>query len=167
MSKDVKVFNGCNHIIDGTRYSSNNCPKCFGKNYYKDIAFDVDGKAVLCEGEIKLQQEVLKIMDDPKGGNKFHKEWGDILITDSATSIVGSKNLAITAQKIQIIIYETMMYLKGVQVNNQVLFKNMSTDEIIDQIVSINVVSYTALGYTIKVTFSNKEGQIYTQQILL
>lgn len=167
MSKDVKVFNGCNHIVNNVQYTSVTCPKCYGKNYYKDIAFDATGKAILCEGDIKFQQEVLKIMDDPKGGNKFHKEWGDLLIAKTSKPVIGGKNLAVTSQKIQIIIYETMMYLKGVQINNQVLFKNMSPNEIIDQIISINIISYTALGYTIKITFSNKEGEIYTQQILL
>ena len=69
------VFNGCNHMINGTLYASNLCPKCRGKNYYKDIAFDNNGHAILCDKEIKLQQEVLKIVDDPKFGNKFHQLW--------------------------------------------------------------------------------------------
>ena len=167
MSTDVKVFNACNHVVNGERYTQNTCPLCKGKSYYKDIAFDNNGKAVLCTGEIKLQQEILKIMDDPKGGNKFHINWGDELITNNSHAMLGSKNLPLVAQRIRIIIYETMVYLKNVQVNNQVLFKNMSEEEIIDQIVSIDVDTYSPVGFIVNVKFSNLEGEIFTQQIIL
>ena len=167
MSTDVKVFNACNHVVDNVKYEYNRCPLCNGKSYYKDIAFDNSGKAVLCTGELKLQQEILKIMDDPKYGNKFHQEWGDLLIVNNSHAMIGSKNVALTAQKIQIIIYETLIYLKNVQMNNQILFKNMSEEEIIDQITNIDVESYTPMGYRVKVTFSNTVGEIFTQEIIL
>lgn len=167
MSKDVMIFNGCNHIVNDIKYVSNQCPLCFGRNYYKDIAFDTSGLAITCEGEIKLQQEVLKIMSDPKGGNIFHKDWGDLLATTGASSVVGSKNTQVVAQKIKVIIFETLQYLKGIQFNNQVLFKNMSNNEIIDQITSIQISALGPMGYTVTVAFSNSAGQTFTQQITL
>jgi hypothetical protein len=167
MSTDVKVFNACNHVINGVKHTSSSCPVCNGKSYYKDIAFDISGKVVLCTGELKLQQEILKIMDDPKFGNKFHQNWGDLLITAKGPKLIGSKNTEAAKQKIKIIIYETMMYLKTVQMNNQTLFKNMSDEEIIDQVISITVSDYTQLGYQVSVVFSNRVGQIFSQQIVL
>ena len=167
MSKDVLVFNGCDHMINGTLYNSNLCPKCRGKNYYKDIAFDTNGHAILCEKEIKLQQEVLKILDDPKYGNKFHQEWGDPLIPYGENSTVGSKNTAVRRQKIQTALYDMLLYLQGIQSNAQVLFKNMEPEEIIEGIENIEVLQETPVGITIKVTFSNKEGEIFSQEIVV
>ena len=62
MSKDVQFFNMCNHIIDNKYYDLYACPRCYGKSYYIDICFDNAGEAVLAQGDIKLQQEILKII---------------------------------------------------------------------------------------------------------
>ena len=108
MSTDVKVFNACNHVVNGERYTQDTCPLCRGKSYYKDIAFDNSGKAVLCTGEIKLQQEVLKIMDDPKGGNKFHPNWGDELIANHSHAYLGSKNLPLVSSPYLVLLYSCL-----------------------------------------------------------
>jgi len=167
MSKDAMIFNGCDHVVNNNKYEANDCPLCLGRNYYQDITFNSSGYAITCTSEIKLQQEVLKIISDPKGGNVFHKEWGDLLATNSASSIVGTKNVQVMSQKIKVIVFETLQYLKGVQMNNQALFKNMSSSEIIDQIVSIEISALGPMGYTINCTFSNGVGEIFTQQIMI
>lgn len=165
MSIDVKLFNGCNHIIDGIKYQPDQCPKCNGKNFYYDMHFDISGKVVTCSSSVKLQQEVLKIMNDKKFGNKFHTQWGDMLINVVDSKFIGKKNLPSTSQKIQMIVYQTLQYLKKVQINNQIIFKNMSEEEIIKEIIDINVIPINNIGYNVSVTFSDCSGNIYTQHI--
>lgn len=162
MSKDIKMFNICDHVIKGEYYGNTHCPRCYGKNYYYDICFDKEGKAITASGGIKLQQEVLKIMNDKKGGNIFFPEWGNIIADDG---IVGTKNIETTKQKIKMIIYETLQHLKNVQINNQVIFNNMTESEIIDEIDEISVISIPPLGYKIGVKFKNVIGEIYEQVI--
>lgn len=164
MSKDIKIFNGCDHIVNKEQYLPETCPRCFGYNYYYDIALDSKGHAITCNNEIKLQQEVLKIMNDRKFGNKFHLDWGNILVT---SSIIGTKNLDITKQKIKMIVYEVLQYLKNVQINNQILFKNMTAEEILEEIVDIKVTVLGPVGYNIAVTFKNAVGEIFTQEIII
>lgn len=162
MSKDVKMFNICDHIINGEYYGNTCCPRCYGKNYYYDMCFDNEGKIVTASGSIKLQQEVLKIMNDKKEGNIFFPEWGNII---ASGKIIGTKNLDTTSQKLKMIIYETLQYLKNVQINNQIIFNNMMENEIIEEIDEIRVISMPPLGYRIEVRFTNAVGEIYEQVI--
>lgn len=162
MSKDIKMFNLCDHMVEGEYYGNTYCPKCYGKNYYYDMCFDRDGKIITATGEIKLQQEVLKIINDKKGGNKFFPEWGNII---ASGEIIGTKNLKNTGQKLQMIIYETLQYLKNVQINNQLLFNNMMENEIIEEIEEITITPIPPMGYQIGVKFKNVVGVIYEQVI--
>ena len=77
MSKDMMIFNACNHKIDRVEYPALECPLCKGKGFYYDIAYDQRGRIVTCDNEIKLQQEILKILNDIKGGNLFHPNYGN------------------------------------------------------------------------------------------
>lgn len=162
MSKDIKMFNVCDHIINGEYYGNTYCPRCYGKNYYYDMCFDNEGKIITASGDIKLQQEVLKIMNDKKGGNIFFPEWGNII---ASGEVIGTKNLETTSQKLKMIIYETLQHLKNVQINNQLIFNNMMENEIIEEIDEISVISMPPLGYKIGVKFKNVVGEIYEQVI--
>lgn len=164
MSKDIKIFNGCDHVIDNVMYEYNTCPRCYGYDFYYDIALDLNGRVITCEKDTKLQQEVLKIMNDEKRGNLFHLDWGNLLIT---STIVGTKNLSITEQKIKMLVYETLQYLKNVQINNQILFNNMTEEEILEEITDIQVLSLGPMGYQINVTFKNVAGDIFRQEIII
>lgn len=164
MSKDIKIFNGCNHVVNEIKYEAGHCPRCFGYNYYYDISFDNCGNVITCNKDIKLQQEVLKIMNDEKRGNLFHPEWGNLLVD---STIVGTKNIDITQQKIKRIVYETIQYLKNIQINNQVLFNNMTEEEIIEDVSNIHVIPLGPVGYQIVVTFKNVAGKIFTQEIII
>lgn len=164
MSKDIKLFTACNHVINGETYSPGECPRCYGVNYYYDLTFDNEGKIITTNGEIKLQQEVLKIMNDKKGGNKFFTEWGNPIISDG---YIGSKNTHATAERIRMAVYETLQHLKNVQINNQIIFNNMTEEEIIEDIEEIYVKSIPPSGYVIGVKFTNAIDTIYEQTIIL
>ena len=41
MSKDMMIFNLCDHMINGEKYNIEDCPLCKGKSYYYDIAFNL------------------------------------------------------------------------------------------------------------------------------
>lgn len=164
MSKDVKLFCACDHVVDGKMYQDRFCPKCFGKNYYYDLSFNNDGNVITTQGEIKLQQEVLKIMNDAKGGNVFFPNWGNLLSTDE---FIGGKNLKAMDEKIKMIVYQTLQHLKNVQINNQIIFENMTENEIIEEIEEIKVKAIPPSGYVVGVKFSNVVGKVYEQIIVL
>jgi len=163
MSEDVKIFNACNHIVNNKKYDIANCPRCWGKGYYYDISFDEQGETIVCNSEIKLQQEVLKIMNDAQFSNIFHQFWGDPLVNHDFSR----KNTKLIQQKISHVIYETLMYLKNIQNNEQILYKQLSPKEIIDSIDNISVQQINSVNILVVISFTNLQGTIYTQQIII
>ena len=161
MSKDMMIFNLCDHVVNGEEYDVQDCPLCKGHGYYYDIAFNQKGEIELCENSIKLQQEVLKILTDIKGGNRFFPNYGNELTKDT----IGKKKNATTQQRIQIALYDTLQYLKNIQINNKILFGNMSDSEIIENIENIIVKSTNSNTYKILITFTSASGEFFTQAI--
>ena len=161
MSKDMMIFNLCDHMINGEKYNIEDCPLCKGKSYYYDIAFNQKGEIETCEDSIKLQQEVLKILTDIKGGNRFFPNYGNELTKDT----IGKKKNSTTQQRIQIALYDTLQYLKNIQINNKILFGNMSDKEILEEISNVLVKSVGVDKYKILITFTNAHGETFTQAI--
>lgn len=153
MSKDVKMFRGCNHYVDDLMYEPNLCPRCYGQGYYFDISFE-GGQAVLSEGSIKLQQEILKILIEEKGSNLFHKDWGNEI-----NRLVGTKNTAIKKSKIEVLLKQTLDHLKAVQQGEDIAWDNMTNEEKLGDILSIDIQETNRNdGYIIKVKVSNDLG---------
>ena len=75
MSKDLMIFNICDHNIDNVQYEENDCPLCHGTGVYYDFALDEKGKMVTCNNEIKLQQEIVRILSTKKKSNKFDLDY--------------------------------------------------------------------------------------------
>ena len=48
MSKDMMIFNLCDHMINGEKYNIEDCPLCKGKSYYYDISFNQKRKIETC-----------------------------------------------------------------------------------------------------------------------
>lgn len=163
MSKDMMIFNACSHSVDRIQYKSEECPLCGGKGYYYDIAYDQQGDIITCNNEIKLQQEVLKILCDIRGGNKFHPNYGN----EIHNSGFGRKKNNEMRQKIQVMIYDTLQYLRNIQINNKVLFNNATDAELLDDISEINVNSISPTRYQISIKFKNANGVIFSQSIIL
>lgn len=162
MSKDVQFFCACDHIVDNKNYTRETCPRCYGKGYYVDIYFDTTGEAVLATGNIKLQQEILKIMIDQKYLNQFHPNWGSEL-----NNSVGVKNLSITKVKLELVVRKTLEYLKNVQMNENNTWKNMTAEEILDKIEFIEIVPLGPDGFYVSVTLSNVAQEIMIQSITI
>lgn len=161
MSKDMMIFNLCDHIIDGEKYAKEDCPLCLGKDYYYDIAFNEKGLVEMCGDEIKLQQEVLKILTDIKGGNRFFVNYGNSLNKE----MIGKKKNEATQQRIKIALYDTLQYLKNIQINNKILFNNMTNEEIIESIDNVIVKTTSKNTFKILISFSNASGKKFTQCI--
>ena len=115
----------------------------------------------MCEDEIKLQQEVLKILTDIKGGNRFFVNYGNSLNKE----MIGKKKNEATQQRIKIALYDTLQYLKNVQINNKILFNNMTNEEIIESIDNIIVKTTSNNTFKILISFSNASGKKFTQCI--
>ena len=43
MSKDLMIFNICDHNVDNVQYEENDCPLCHGTGVYYDFALDEKG----------------------------------------------------------------------------------------------------------------------------
>jgi hypothetical protein len=160
MSKDVKFFNACNHIVDGKQYESAMCPRCYSKGYYLDICFDSAGLAVTSTGSIKLQQEMLKVLMDEKYKNVFHPQWGSEIYL-----LPGSKNVAISKTKLEVMVRRALEYLKTVQTNEYHQYGNLTPEEILDQIEYIEIKKLGPTGWQLYIMVSNSVSEIYAQTI--
>lgn len=162
MSKDVKMFCACNHYVNSVKYEGSACPRCYGKGFYFDIFFDDSGYPVLSEGGAKLQQEVLKIMLEEKGQNIFHPNWGN----DLTERMIGTKNLFLLDTKIELIIRQTLSYLQTVQTNENDVWDNMSSEEMLAGIKSIEIFNLGKTGYQVKIKIENSLGQVTSQSLI-
>lgn len=160
MSKDVKFFNACSHIVDGKQYEAAMCPRCYSNGYYLDIHFDNTGLAVTTDGSIKLQQEMLKVLMDEKYKNVFHTQWGSEVYT-----MPGHKNLAINKAKLEIIVRRALEYLKTVQTNEYYQYGNLTPEEILDKIEYIEIKRLGPTGWQLYIMVSNSVKEIYAQTI--
>lgn len=163
MSTDVQFFGACNHIVNKKQYLLDLCPRCYGKGYYVDIFFDLNGQTVLTTDSIKLQQEILKIMIDEKYSNIFHPDWG----SEMNTMFVGTKNLSINATKLEVIIKNALKYLKNIQISENAKWKNMTELEILNEVEYVEITPLGQTGYYVEVILSNSVGEIFTQSIIL
>ena len=161
MSVDAKIFTLCDNYTGGKQYIPDRCPKCLGKGYYYDISYDLQGRAKLVTGTIKLQQEVLKIINDVKGDNPYFARWGSEL-----HDLIGSKQDALTSAKLQMMVRTSLEYLRLLQVTEHEEYKNMTMDEILLGVESINVQDYV-VGYDLNVTIKNTSDELLDQTILL
>lgn len=163
MSRDVKMFTACNHFVNDVYYESQICPRCYGKGFYFDIYLDTTGSPILSESSSKLQQEVLKIMIENKGDNQFHSEWG----LDVNDRLVGNKNMAFMTTKIELLIRQTLQYLQRVQSGENAVWDNMSQEETLSSIDSIEVLPVGKTGYQVKIKVTNISGQTIVQSLIL
>lgn len=160
MSRDVKYFNACDHIVNDKTYDIQLCPKCYGKGYYFDVYFDNVGEIITSEDEIKLQQEMLKVIIDHKFNNLFHEDWGSQL-----HNLIGSKNNEITKNKIKMLARQAEEYLQKVQINEYRQFNNLNEKEIIKDIVSVDIKRVGETGYLITILIKNVADNIFEQTI--
>ena len=161
MSVDARIFTQCDHYTGGKQYIVERCPKCGGKGYYYDITYDLQGHANLITGTMKLQQEMLKIINDVKGNNPFYLRWGCEL-----HGLIGTKQDKLTGSKLQLMVRMSLEYLRHLQLAQQEEYKNMSNDEILLGVESMDVKNYL-VGYDIDVTIKNTSNEILNQSILL
>ena len=162
MSKDVQFFNMCNHIVDNKYYDLYACPRCYGKSYYIDICFDNAGEAILAQGDIKLQQEILKIIIDKKYDNPFHPDWGC-----EKDLVIGTKNVQLTKVKLEKIIRDALNYLKNVQSTEYEMYKTLTQNEILGQIDFIQIIPLQFDRYQINISILNTVNEVITQEFII
>lgn len=162
MSKDIKIFNACDHIVDGEKYNYSICPKCYGKGYYFDVNFDNNGIIVTTENSIKLQQEMLKVIIDKKYQNVYHPTWGS-----EFDYVIGSKNININKNKMEVIVRSALEHLKAIQISTNKNFKNLTDAELLNEIEYIEIKNLGPTGIAINVTVSNVLGEIFEQDIII
>jgi len=160
MSKDVKMFTACNHLVDGKSYDLQLCPKCYGKGYYFDISFNKNGDVITSSDDIKLQQEMLKVLIDEKFSNPFHADWGS-----QVTTMIGSKNTNITKNKVKVMVRQAEEYLQKMQIIEYSTHHNLNNKEMIEEITSVNIDAIGPTGYLVTVLLKNVAEDVYTQTI--
>lgn len=154
----MKMFTACNHIVDDNLFESRLCPKCYGKGFYFDINFE-SGKPVLSEGSDKLMQEILKILIEDKGDNIFHPEWGN----EVNTRLIGTKNIEVKRTKLEVMLRNTLDYLRTVQQAEDEEWENMTNEELLGEIELIKVTPVGPTGYNIKIQVVNTAGKTVSQ----
>jgi len=137
------------------------CPKCKGKGYYYDITFDASGNPVLATGTIKLQQEMLKIINDVRGNNKYFERWGSTI-----HDIVGSKMTNMPAAKCEMAVRFALEYLKLLQTIEDEEYKNMTKDEILLDVESVKTTQFDR-GYNLHIAIKNQSDELLDQSIYL
>ena len=159
LSTDIKLFCQCDHYANHKQYNYDMCPKCKGNGYYYDITFDVSGNPVLATGTIKLQQEMLKIVNDVKGNNKYYEEWGS-----TVHDIIGSKMTNMPAAKCELAVRMALEYLKLLQITENTNYENMTNDEILLDVEKVNIIQFDR-GYELDITIKNQSDEIFEQTI--
>ena len=160
MSKDIKIFTACDHTINGKTYPRELCAKCLGSGVYLDIMFDNTGNAVTTDGNLKLQQEVLKAILDNKISNPFHLPWGS-----DVYKMPGHKNLPISKTQLEMFVREAVDYLKKLQLQEATTNTSVTDEEILGQIENIYIERVSVLGWRIHIQFTNQEKEVMTQSI--
>lgn len=156
MSYDVKMFVLCNHYVDGEFYQSNKCPRCLGNNLYFDLYIDDAGITQVVDGEVKLQQELLKISIEEKGGNIFHTNWG----SDLKRQLIGSKHNNAIRQKAEIMVRNSMEYLRSLQEGEQLVYQHMDPEEMLSSVESVDVVATSQVSFDISVVVRTKYNRL-------
>ena len=159
MSTDIKMFCLCDHYCNHKQYSYDLCPKCKGMGYYYDITFDVSGNPVLATGTIKLQQEMLKMVNDVRGNNRYFERWGSTI-----HDIIGSKATNLPTAKCEIAIRMCLEYLRLLQLAENETYDNMTDDEILLDVERIVITSFDR-GYDFDITIKNQSDEILEQSI--
>ena len=161
MSTDIKYFCQCDHYANHKQYDYDLCPKCKGTGYYYDITFDVSGNPVLATGTIKLQQEMLKIINDVRGNNQYFERWGSTI-----HNIIGMKTVNMPAAKCEMAVRMSLEYLRLLQLIENDEYKNMTDDEILLDVESVQTDQFDR-GYNLHVTIKNQSEEILDQSIYL
>ena len=139
MSVDVKYFTICNHIVDKKTYKQALCPRCRGVGYYLDIMFDTAGQVVTTDGEIKLQQEMLKVLLDEKGSDLFYPYWGSEI-----NSFLGHKKNLVIKSRLEMTIRNAIERLKSIQAVASATDPTMTDSEIIHEIQDVQLEDLSA-----------------------
>ena len=160
MSLDVKFFTACSHVVNGTQFRYDLCPRCYGKGYYIDISFDAGGKAVVTGGPIKMQQEILKVLIDHKGSNPFHLNWGS-----EVYMLPGHKQTRITKTRIELMVRDAIEHLRRLQKNEALTNKTISDNEIIKDIASMTLKRIGITNWQVDVILTNNLSEIYSQVV--
>lgn len=162
MSKDIKFFSACNHYVNNQQYREDMCPRCYGKGYYVDIAFDNAGKAVLADKTIKLQQECLKVLLDDKMSDLFFPHWGS-----EVNAFIGKKKTAATKARLEMTIRSAIERLKEIQEHEALSNAHINAHEIINKIEYIELEPVSATDWRCLIVLSTVAGDTISQEFAI
>lgn len=162
MSYDIKFLTGCDHTVNGKTYREDMCPKCYGKNYYLDIAFDGSGEIITTNNEIKLQQELLKVLLDDKLSDLFFPMWGSEI-----NMFIGKKKTTANKSRLEMVIRRAVERLKKIQENEALHNSSINDKEQIQKIEYIGLEPMSATEWRCKIVLSNIAGTLLSQTFTL
>lgn len=132
MSADFLMMRSCPHV-NGT-YTSANCPVCSGVNYFFDITLTQNGDLQKITGVDKVVQEIVHMFKTDEG------EYSDYGYSDYGSRInrfIGSKNNSEVRLRFQVL--RDIEYITKKKERQHRKFSNITVDEVIQQIVSIDI----------------------------
>lgn len=162
MSKSISCLSYCNHYVNGKSYPAELCPRCYGKNYYIDLAFDFRGEIVTASNSIKLQQDLIKILLDEKGSDLFYPNWGN-----ESYMFIGQKNTLITKSRLEVAIRRTLDHLKTIQEHDASVNNAVTADEVLQSIDNISIEATSPTQWNVTIQFSNQANMTYNMIVTL
>lgn len=142
MSADLLGIKQCSHVND--KYSLSNCPVCSGSGLYFDLVLTQVADFSTVNGINKLIQGVTHLLSSQEGQ---YSDYGYVDYGSRVKKFIGSKNLSETRAKFQIL--KDLQYYTAVKEQQNRLYNNITADEIIEDVVSIETVN-TADEQTVK-----------------
>lgn len=107
-----------------------NCPKCGGTDYSKDIYFNEYGRIEIVSGSTKLVQYIRKAIMTEIGSNEFFENYGSTL-----SEIIGRKFTVASQANLQKSVYDAVNHL--IEIQKEVL--DLTPEESILKIKSIDI----------------------------
>jgi phage baseplate assembly protein W len=142
--KDFLMGQICDHLIGNAKYIQSTCPKCGGTGTTQGLGNDLIEKNRYIEisGEMKLRQQILKILMTPKGYYDDELDYGCELL-----NIIGGKHTLLTFSKIRKAVIDSLQYL----IENQV--EDLPDNEKIYGIENFKIVTDSSVPGSNNVTF--------------
>lgn len=131
MSEDIAGLKSCTHVRN--KYTLSSCPVCLGKGFYFDIVLSQNGQLQTTSGLGKVVQGLTHLLATDEGAfvDYGYSDYGSRL-----RSFIGSKNLSETGARFQVL--KDLEYYMGVKELQHRRFQNITEDELINDIVSID-----------------------------
>lgn len=132
---DSALKQTCDHYVGLNKYLLDSCPRCLGRGIYYDLNFNAKGLIDTVDKGNKLNQEIEKILVTRLGSNKFHLEYGSLLMKASSLGVDSVFRETVLKQSIT----SALRQLRSYQQSEVSRGKFFTPEELLSQIRKVEV----------------------------